>query len=150
MKEYSIKNIADMLGTTKNTIKYRMKKLPPDLVRKDGSQWVILEPAIELLRDPAPDDKTDPGVPMEKETSSGDNQDLIRVLENQISYLKDQIEKKDLQIRDLTESLKIEQSISMHNSLMLKERDQQILKLEADNSKRGLWGFFRKKRKESV
>lgn len=150
MKEYSIKNIADMLGTTKNTIKYRMRKLPSDLVRKDGSQWVILEPAIELLRDPAPDKETDPGDPIEKDTSPDNNQDLIRVLENQISYLKDQIEKKDLQIRDLTESLKNEQSISMHNSLMLKERDQQILKLEADNSRRGLWGFFKKKRSASV
>lgn len=145
MKEYSIKNVADLLGTTKNTIKYRMKKLPPELVRKDGTQWVILEEALDLLRDDQPADPA-PGQtdPADRAGSDPVSDDLIRSLQEQVSFLKSQIEVKDKQIEDLTTSLKQEQGISLHNALLLKEREDQILKLEADTKKSWFARHFRR------
>ena len=151
MKEYSIKNVADLLGTTKNTIKYRMKKLPPELVRKDGTQWVILEEALDLLRDDQPADPA-PGQtdPADRAGSDPVPDDLIRSLQEQVSFLKSQIEVKDKQIEDLTTSLKQEQSISLHNALLLKEREDQILKLEADTKRSWLSRIFRREKNPSL
>lgn len=144
MEEYSIKNVADLLGTTKNTIKYRMKKLPPELVRKDGSQWVILAPALDLLRDEKPadrtSDQTDPADPIRP----GSDEDLLTALKEQVAFLKEQIEVKDKQIEDMTTSLKQEQGISLHNALLLKEREDQILKLEADTKKSWFTRLFKR------
>lgn len=137
MKEYSIKNVADLLGTTKNTIKYRMKKLPGDLVRKEGSQWFILETALDLLRDNVPSDQNGTGdhVSSDPVPDKPVPDELIRSLQDQIDFLKSQIEIKDKQIEDLSTGLKQEQGISLHNALLLKDREETILKLEADTKK---------------
>lgn len=149
MKEYSIKNVADLLGTTKNTIKYRMKKLPPELVKKNGAQWVILEDAIDLLRN----DQRDPGDQSGSDPDRSDpartkdeQKEIIKILADQVEYLKSQIENKDHQIEELSASLKAEQSINIHNSQLLSIQNETILKLEADTKKSWISRIFSRSR----
>ena len=49
MDRMTIKEVADYFGTSKNTIKYRMTKLSPDMTTRDGNVIYILEAGIKEL-----------------------------------------------------------------------------------------------------
>lgn len=146
MKQYSFYEVAGIIGVTKNTIKSRAKKLPPEmLIREDGVLYVD-ETGLNWFKKNI---KNHP-VNQKKATSETinvvdtapadaepvkDQTDLVDELRRTIALLSDQIEKKDHQIEELNTSLKREQEISLHNSLLLKEREEQIIRLEADTKK---------------
>lgn len=141
VKRLTIKQATTYLGLSKNTIMYRLSKLPDDVKVKENGRIYILKEGIDALRelseqmdnivveaiykDTAPDDAE----PVKDQT------DLVDELRRTIALLSDQIEKKDHQIEELNTSLKREQEISLHNSLLLKEREEQIIRLEADTKK---------------
>lgn len=131
--EYTIKDVAELIGTTKNTIKYRMKKLPPELIRNVGGQWFISEAGYNRLKDDFQIEEKEP----EKEAvypgyGKPENASFVDVLSEQIAFLQEQIKVKDRQIEDLSASLKAEQTINIQNVGLLKQREEVILKLEAD------------------
>lgn len=52
MTEYTLLEAARELGFTKNAVKYRVQKLPPDVLRKSEEGIIYITPAgIELLRE---------------------------------------------------------------------------------------------------
>ena len=157
MKQYSFLEVAGILGVTKNTIKSRAKKLPADLLIRDNGVLYVDETGLNWfkknLKNHPVNQKAEPvekihvvdTTPADLEPAK-DQSDLIEALREQIDYLKNQIEVKDHQIEDLTTSLKQEQGISLHNSLLLKEREEQILKLEADTKKSWFSRVFHRSR----
>lgn len=142
----TIKQVADMLHLSKNTVKYRMKKLPDDtIIREDGVIY-ISKSGIDLLSkgvSAAPIGAADQPVMM----SGNDNLSImIDKLSSEIEFLREQLKTKDNQIEELTTSLKAEQTISIQYVGLLRQKEETILKLEAEQSKKskGWFSFFRK------
>lgn len=147
MDRMTIKQVADMLNLSKNTVKYRMKKLSPDMITRENGVIYILSAGIDQLKESVPSEQTiDSGC--DPVTVSGNKQlsDIIDTLTSEISFLRDQLRAKDNQIEELTTSLKAEQTISIQYVGLLQKKEETILKLEAEHSKRskGWFSFFRK------
>lgn len=146
MKRYTFLEVAGILGVTKNVIKSRSKKMPGDMLIREGGIIYVDETGLKWFKtdlknrpinqrtggEPGKDhkDHSDHVEPVQK-----DQTDLVKSLADQIALLTDQLEKKDQQIAELNQTLKREQEISLHNALMLKDREETILKLEADTKK---------------
>lgn len=96
MMEYTLLEAARELGFTKNAVKYRVQKLPPDVIRRsEGGIIYITSSGIELLRDQM-GKKAQP----DKETTStaqepGNNQQTTgqEPVENPFSTTKEPVEK---------------------------------------------------------
>lgn len=140
-KRLTIKQATTYLGLSKNTIMYRLSKLPDDVKVKENGRIYILKEGIDALRELSEQMDNIVVEAIDKDTAPADAEpvkdqtDLVNELRRTIALLSDQIEKKDHQIEELNTSLKREQEISLHNSLLLKEREEQIIRLEADTKK---------------
>ena len=141
----TIKQVADMLNLSKNTVKYRMKKLPDDTIVRENGVIYILKAGIDLLSvgsSAASGSETEPVI-----MSGNDNLSImIDKLSSEIEFLREQLKTKDNQIEELTTSLKAEQTISIQYVGLLRQKEETILKLEAEQSKKskGWFSFFRK------
>ena len=142
----TVKQVADMLHLSKNTIKYRMTKLPPEMIEKEDGIIYILEEGIKALQKGK---KPSDNQPKEEERAPDriDNHDeVVNLLKAQIEDLKrdkenlekdkanllQQLQAKDLQISDLTKS-------TLAFSMM---------KLEADTKKKGFFSKLIHRKKE--
>lgn len=157
MERMTIKEVADHFNVSKNTVKYRMKKLSADQITREGDLIYILEAGITELAKGF-------NKPVENRQEPAENQkepsELVELLKSQllvkdhqieeltkklteadesdnemITLLSEQIEKKDRQIEHLTEMLRIEQMKSAN-----------LLRIEADQKPRGLLSFFKRKK----
>ena len=128
MDKMTIREVADYFGTSKNTIKYRMTKLSPDMTTRDGNVIYILEAGIkELSKGFTP--KEQPAQPVEQPRESDETtKELIKLLKEQLTF-------KDQEITRLTEMLRVEQMKSAN-----------LLRLEAETKPRGLLSFFKRKK----
>lgn len=135
MNRMTIKEVADHFKTSKNTIKYRMKKLPPDQVVREGDLIYILEDGINVLAKGFK--KEEPAEPVEQPAPEPDKTttELIRILTEQLEKKDKLIEDQTITIHRLEESLRIEQM-----------RSANLIKLEADQKPKGLLSFFKRKR----
>lgn len=142
----TIKQVADMLHLSKNTVKYRMKKLSPEMVEREDGIIYILEDGIKALQKGkrTPDNQQEDE---ERVIDRIDNHDeIVNLLKAQIEDLKkdkenlekdkanllQQLQAKDLQISDLTKS-------TLAFSMM---------KLEADTKKKGFFSKLIHRKKE--
>lgn len=122
MTEYTLLEAARELGFTKNAVKYRVQKLPPDVLRKSEDGIIYITSAgIELLREQMgkktqPDKETatttqelpkEPGKPDDNHTTTRQEQpdknhendgELIALLKQQAATLMEQLAVKDEQI----------------------------------------------------
>lgn len=107
MEKWTAKEASDLLGISKNTIMYRLSKLPADLYIKEDGKIYIYDAGIDELKKgikPSQEPKTQKDI-------SDNSKELIQALQGQIEQLQNQLTIKDEQIRTLTECLNIEQRI---------------------------------------
>ena len=107
MERMTVREASEALGLSKNTIMYRLSKLPPDMHIKEDGKIYIFEDGIRELSKGA---KTSREAKEENHTQVN-RDELLEALKAQIEYLQNQISIKDEQIRQLNESLSIEQRI---------------------------------------
>lgn len=149
MKQYTFSEVAKIIGVTKNVIKSRAKKLPSDLLIRDNGVLYVDETGLNWFKknlknhpvnqkvSTAGSTQSDPvgSDPVPVQPVTADQSDLIKELRDRITSLEADKEQLNTRIDDLTTLLKQEQGINLHTSLLLKEREDQILKLEADTKK---------------
>lgn len=135
MDRMTIKEVADHFNTSKNTIKYRMKKLPPDQIVRDGDLIYILEAGVKELAKGF--QKEEPAKPVDQPAPEPDEttKELIRILTEQLAKKDQLIEDQMVTIHHLEESLRIEQMKSAN-----------LIRIEADQKPKGLLSFFKRKK----
>ena len=107
MDRLTVKEVADALGLSKNTIMYRLSKLPPEMSIKENGKIYILEDGYKELSKGAKPSRE----PKTEDKPTVNNDELLEALKAQIEYLQNQIMIKDEQIKSLSDSLSIEQRI---------------------------------------
>lgn len=107
MERMTVKEASEALGLSKNTIMYRLSKLPPEMfIKEDGKIYIFEDGFRELSKGAKPSRE-----PKEENHAQVNHDELLEALKAQIEYLQNQISIKDEQIRQLNESLSIEQRI---------------------------------------
>lgn len=155
MKTYSYAEIAKILGTTKNVIKYRSKKIPAEYITTEDGIIRVNEEGMKWFKKELKEKPVNQTKPVSKTVSEGSGavsgndelmNKLVSSLNDRIASLESQLVMKDKQIEELTTSLKAEQTINIQNVGLLKQKEETILKLEADNSKPWFSRIFHKKK----
>lgn len=107
MERMTVKEASEALGLSKNTIMYRLSKLPPEMfIKEDGKIYIFEDGFRELSKGAKPSREQ-----KEENHTQVNHDELLEALKAQIEYLQNQISIKDEQIRQLNESLSIEQRI---------------------------------------
>lgn len=107
MERMTVKEASEALGLSKNTIMYRLSKLPPEMfIKEDGKIYIFEDGFRELSKGAKPSREQ-----KEENHAQVNHDELLEALKAQIEYLQNQISIKDEQIRQLNESLSIEQRI---------------------------------------
>ena len=127
----TIKQIADELGVSKQTVSYHLRKLGATkengllAVKENGSLAVSL--AAENLVKSALSEKITKSIPpKESPKESPTIQSTLRFLEQEIEFLREQLKAKDEQLSAAQESLKAAQLLGM------KPRQVKLLRAEHD------------------
>lgn len=107
MERITVKEASEALGLSKNTIMYRLSKLPPEMFAKEDGKIFIFEDGFRELSKGAKSSRES----KEENHTQINHDELLEALKAQIEYLQNQISIKDEQIRQLNESLSIEQRI---------------------------------------
>lgn len=113
---YTIKEIADDLKVTKQAIRKRVDNLDSKLVAKgvDGKTILISAKGVELLKNKAINrvstDSTNNDTNVNTNIDTN-NVDTIKLLQNTLDTLKDQLKQKDEQIKELNKALDQEQKL---------------------------------------
>ena len=134
MDRMTIKEVADYFGTSKNTIKYRVTKLPDNMVTRENGVIYILESGIKELGKGFPKDQ--PEKPIEPVAQPDTTTtDLVKILTDQLAV-------KDKQIEELTES-----NHRLEELLRLEQmKSASLLRIEPESKPRGLLSIFKRKK----
>lgn len=165
MGRMTIREVANHFGTSKNTISYRIKKLPTEMIERDGNKMYVLDAGIEEL---AKGFSLDKSLENHKETilnhdksldkSVNDQTDLIKVLTDQIEDLKRDKEKLNDRITDLAISIHnletlLNKQIDINATLRITAKSEPIeiepeqIKPDPAQKPKGFWSFLKRSKK---
>lgn len=165
MADLTLLEASRALGTTKNAVKYHVKKLPEGMIYKssDGKQYItpqgleILKRTIEGTEETTEEPIKTDSEPM-AETTKTDSEPseesvLIHVLTETITALKGQLEVKDRQLAEKDKQLSIK-SGEMAQLMKLLDQSQALQRaeqlahsnpsIEAPEAKKRRGGWFRR------
>ena len=149
LTDKTVKEVADMIGVTKQTVQYHLKSLPENYTTKSDKNIIYIKP----LGQKALIDKID-----KRKQSSVDKEPTKETVENdkEIEHFKAQIKEKDQQIAQLLESQKQLQKLIENQQVLTLQANQKIEKLELTlkdveelntiNQKRKWTDFFKSKK----
>ncbi|MCA9767086.1 MAG: DUF536 domain-containing protein [Carnobacterium sp.] len=131
MTDKTVKQVADMLGVTKQTIQYHLKSLPVNYMEKNDRNIIYIKPLGQKVLSSKISNKKNKSVG--KETSSNDRETTKETVDKtEIEYLKTLIKEKDQQISQLLESQKQSQRLIENQQVLTLQANQKIEKLELD------------------
>ena len=131
MTDKTVKQVADMLGVTKQTIQYHLKSLPVNYMEKNDRNIIYIKPLGQKVLSSKISNKKNKSVG--KETSSNDRETTKETVDKtEIEYLKTLIKEKDQQISQLLESQKQSQRLIENQQVLTLRANQKIEKLELD------------------
>ena len=159
MIDKTVKEVAEMLGVTKQTVQYHLKSLPTNYTTKSDKNIIYIKP----LGQKALSDKIDKRkqFSVDKETVKTDKEPTKETVGNdkEIAHYKEQIKEKDQQISQLLESQKQLQKLIENQQVLTLQANQKIEKLEltfkdnkdemditSKNNKRKWTDFFKSKK----
>lgn len=159
MTDKTVKEVAEMLGVTKQTVQYHLKSLPTNYTTKSDKNIIYIKP----LGQKALSDKIDKRkqFSVDKETVKTDKEPTKETVGNdkEIAHYKEQIKEKDQQISQLLESQKQLQKLIENQQVLTLQANQKIEKLEltfkdnkdemditSKNNKRKWTNFFKSKK----
>ena len=156
LTDKTVKEVADMIGVTKQTVQYHLKSLPENYTTKSDKNIIYIKP----LGQKALSDKIDKRkqFSVDKETVKTDKEPTKETVENdkEIEHFKAQIKEKDQQIAQLLESQKQLQKLIENQQVLTLQANQKIEKLELTlkddeelntiNQKRKWTDFFKSKK----
>jgi len=125
---YSLLEVAQKLGVSKNIVKFRAQELPQDCKMKDPetNQWLITERGFSVLQEII-ESKSRPSTLNKRQTeepTTEDNTEETTTGEIAKPWYVESLERKDAQISELTRALQNEQELN-------RIANQQILALQA-------------------
>ena len=130
MTDKTVKEVAEMLGVTKQTVQYHLKSLPTNYTTKSDKNIIYIKP----LGQKALSDKIDKRkqFSVDKETVKTDKAPTKETVGNdkEIDHFKEQIKEKDQQIAQLLESQKQLQKLIENQQVLTLQANQKIEKLE--------------------
>ncbi|EAE9690554.1 DUF536 domain-containing protein [Listeria monocytogenes] len=130
MIDKTVKEVAEMLGVTKQTVQYHLKSLPTNYTTKSDKNIIYIKP----LGQKALSDKIDKRkqFSVDKETVKTDKEPIKETVGNdkEIDHFKEQIKEKDQQIAQLLESQKQLQKLIENQQVLTLQANQKIEKLE--------------------
>jgi len=150
----TVKEVAEMLGVTKQTVQYHLKSLPTNYTTKSDKNIIYIKP----LGQKALSDKIDKRkqFSVDKETVKTDKEPTKETVGNnkEMAHYKEQIKEKDQQIAQLLESQKQFQKLIENQQILTLQANQKIEKLEltlkdderdisSANNKRKWTNFFK-------
>lgn len=164
MTDKTVKEVAEMLGVTKQTVQYHLKSLPTNYTTKSDKNIIYIKP----LGQKALSDKIEKRNKIEKrkqfsvdkETVKTDKEPTKETVGNdkEMAHYKEQIKEKDQQIAQLLESQKQLQKLIENQQVLTLQANQKVEKLEltlkdveddsiskVDRSKRKWNDFFKRK-----
>ena len=123
MADKTVKEVAEMLGVTKQTVQYHLKSLPANYTTKSDKNIIY----INSLGQKSLSDKID-----KRKQSSVDKEPTKQTARNgkEIDHFKEQIKEKDQQIAQLLESQKQLQKLIENQQILTLQANQKIEKLE--------------------
>ena len=123
MTDKTVKEVAEMLGVTKQTVQYHLKSLPTNYTTKSDKNIIYIKP----LGQKALSDKIDKRkqFSVDKETVKTDKEPT-----KETAHYKEQIKEKDQQIAQLLESQKQLQKLIENQQVLTLQANQKIEKLE--------------------
>lgn len=159
MTDKTVKEVAEMLGVTKQTVQYHLKSLPTNYTTKSDKNIIYIKP----LGQKALSDKIDKRkqFSVNKETVKTDKEPTKETVGNnkEMAHYKEQIKEKDQQIAQLLESQKQLQKLIENQQFLTLQANQKIEKLEltfkdnkdemditSKNNKRKWTDFFKSKK----
>jgi predicted RNase H-like nuclease (RuvC/YqgF family) len=159
LTDKTVKEVAEMLGVTKQTVQYHLKSLPTNYTTKSDKNIIYIKP----LGQKALSDKIDKRkqFSVDKETVKTDKEPTKETVGNdkEIAHYKEQIKEKDQQISQLLESQKQLQKLIENQQVLTLQANQKIEKLEltfkdnkdemditSKNNKRKWTDFFKSKK----
>lgn len=159
MTDKTVKEVAEMLGVTKQTVQYHLKSLPTNYTTKSDKNIIYIKP----LGQKALSDKIDKRkqFSVDKEKVKTDKEPTKETVGNdkEIAHYKEQIKEKDQQISQLLESQKQLQKLIENQQVLTLQANQKIEKLEltfkdnkdemditSKNNKRKWTDFFKSKK----
>lgn len=130
MTDKTVKEVAEMLGVTKQTVQYHLKSLPTNYTTKSDKNIIYIKP----LGQKALSDKIDKRkqFSVDKETVITDKESTKETVGNnkEMAHYKEQIKEKDQQIAQLLESQKQLQKLIENQQFLTLQANQKIEKLE--------------------
>lgn len=130
MIDKTVKEVAEMLGVTKQTVQYHLKSLPTNYTTKSDKNIIYIKP----LGQKALSDKIDKRkqFSVDKETVKTDKEPTKETVGNnkEMAHYKEQIKEKDQQIAQLLESQKQLQKLIENQQILTLQANQKIEKLE--------------------
>ena len=130
MTDKTVKEVAEMLGVTKQTVQYHLKSLPTNYTTKSDKNIIYIKP----LGQKALSDKIDKRkqFSVDKETVKTDKEPTKETVGNdkEMAHYKEQIKEKDQQIAQLLESQKQLQKLIENQQVLTLQSNQKIEKLE--------------------
>lgn len=130
MTDKTVKEVAEMLGVTKQTVQYHLKSLPTNYTTKSEKNIIYIKP----LGQKALSDKIDKRkqFSVDKETVKTDKEPTKETLGNdkEMEHYKEQIKEKDQQIAQLLESQKQLQKLIENQQILTLQANQKIENLE--------------------
>jgi len=130
LTDKTVKEVAEMLGVTKQTVQYHLKSLPTNYTTKSDKNIIYIKP----LGQKALSDKIDKRkqFSVDKETVKTDKEPTKETVGNnkEMAHYKEQIKEKDQQIAQLLESQKQLQKLIENQQVLTLQANQKIEKLE--------------------
>ena len=142
---YTIKEIADDLKVTKQAIRKRVDNLDTKLVAKgvDGKTILISAKGVELLRNKATNrvstDSTNDDTNVNTNVNTNidtNNADTIKLLQDILDTLKEQLKQKDEQIKELNKALDQEQKLHAMTQQKILELEEKKADVEEETQKK--------------
>jgi len=135
----TIKQLADEFGVKKDKVKYRVGKLPENLLVNDRGITYVTDEGIEQLRDLL-------GVKTEKKTEEFTGEITASI----VGMLRDELAAKNRQIEDLTAALRAAQQTAAAAQALHAATVQQNIESDAVKQReRGFFGRIFGKKEES-
>ena len=159
MADKTVKEVAEMLGVTKQTVQYHLKSLPTNYTTKSDKNIIYIKPFGQKALSDKIDKRKQFSV--DKETVKTDKEPTKETVGNdkEIAHYKEQIKEKDQQISQLLESQKQLQKLIENQQVLTLQANQKIEKLEltfkdnkdemditSKNNKRKWTDFFKSKK----
>lgn len=143
----TIRELADELNVSKQTIQYHYQKLPAKIRQKDSQGANMISPTAErIIRDKV----AKPLVAKNQQTDSKENNELVATLRREVEDLKSQRDKqlatKDRQIENLTKILDQSQQLQLITKKEIEEFKTLSSKIDSASSnnppKKYVWWHF--------